>query len=123
MRKKTGVGPWEELRERENRECLGGMRNPHTAVKKMHRLREVGRHIREVIDEVLTEDCSLLGIVDKLRTDGVNSPEEVDEVISTSVQTAAERVAKKLGNPSAHAKKPPKDWRTDLIRQINQGAR
>merc|ERR1711951_142598 len=94
------------------------MRNPHMAVKKMHRLREVGRHIREVIDEVLTEDRSLLGIVDKLRTDGVNSPEEVDEVISTSVQTAAERVAKKLGDLNAHKRKSPKEWRTDLIRLI-----
>ena len=45
-----------EKRERENHECVGGLRNPRTAVKKSSKLRSTGNRIRTVIDLWMTDE-------------------------------------------------------------------
>ena len=53
-----------QKRERENHECVGGLRNPRAAVKRSSKLRATGSRIRSVIDEWLTDE-----VVSQLNTD------------------------------------------------------
>ena len=47
----AGAETEKEIRARENRDCLGGMRSPWKAVRRMSWLRETGRLLRGTIEE------------------------------------------------------------------------
>ena len=43
----------EERRERENSECIGGLRSPWKSVQKLPKLRKVGRQLRRILEDFL----------------------------------------------------------------------
>ena len=53
-----------EALARANKSCIGGMRDPHKAMRKLPRVREVGRHLRNVVEKIIAGEPVLAGVME-----------------------------------------------------------
>ena len=105
-----------EVREKENEECLGGMRNPNKAVAGSKKWQEVGKKMSDVLDDVLKESPEFVKFVGELRKEKDAGSEVPTEQLDNVAAKAAERLARAC--EATGKKVSPRGWRTDLLRAI-----
>ena len=111
-----------QVREAENDQCVGGMRNPNSAVARNPQLQRIGSSVRRVLDEAVRDFPEILKLTRALKGD-VNA-EEIDELAGSckkAWKATAERLAASLGCKDWEHEGPT-GWRTNLLRAIVKAA-
>lgn len=112
-----------EVREEENEEAIGGMRNPNKAVARSAAWRRIGGKLRNILDESLDEcmDHPVYQLIQKLRSkESVDHP-DFQRYLADMGESTAAKIAKALNSPDA-LERGPSGWRWRLIETITNEA-
>ena len=108
-----------EIREEENEDAIGGMRNPNRAISRSAAWRRIGSKLRSVLDESLDQcmDHPVYQLLRKLRKkESVDSP-DFQKYLEDMGEATASKMAQALDLPDA-MEKGPSGWRWRLIQAI-----
>ena len=108
-----------ETREKENDECMGGMRNPHIAVSRLPALRDAGARMSRVLDDVLRNSPEVLSAVESLGAEmDAEQAAHPAAVMQAAGATAAGKLAKLLQCPQGAEVLGPTGWRWKLLQAM-----
>ena len=111
-----------QVRENENQNCIGGMRNPRHAIERMHKWQAWGQVAREALDEALSLSPGFLKVVGRLGAD--MAPAEAAaaaKVLKEGGRLAAKLLIKKMSLPSELLEDVgPTGWRWQLMQEIGK---
>ena len=85
-------------RAQENLDCIGGMRSPWRAVRRLPSLRWTAAKVRKVLEQEFEVDGSLVGVVDLLGKDVVKGSEEY-EWLNAKAKILSDKLVKALDGP------------------------
>ena len=107
-----------EVREEENEEAIGGMRNPNKAVAHLRGWRQLGNCLRRILDDAMVECPTIEELIDKLRR-GEHPEEDICflETLKAAAESTAFKLADYFGVPSA-TEVGPSGWRWKLLELI-----
>ncbi|CAK0809933.1 unnamed protein product, partial [Prorocentrum cordatum] len=108
--------PAKHVRERENRECIGGMRDPARAVARMPLLQEAGRRVRGALECFLEKHC---WVVRALLEGGADGWRRVEARVGQELAVA---LGEALGAEST-GRSRRSAWRPGLVRAFVRAAR
>ena len=97
-----------EVRERENTDAIGGMRNPAASVSRLPRLRLAGRRVHDVIDKFIADHTEILEDVQESIVAGK------DLIGEQRVEELAKLVGAALGAPH-HRRGHTSVWRPGIV--------
>ena len=97
-----------ERRERENNECIGGLRSPWKSVQKLPKLREVGRQLRRILEDFLDAHPKFENM-----PQGGQQAEELEE--AQEVEELRRIIAEVLGTEDSRACDNGSPWRAGLL--------
>ena len=98
----------EERRERENNECIGGLRSPWKSVQKLPKLREVGRQLRRILEDFLDAHPKFENM-----PQGGQQAEELEK--AQEVEELRRIIAEVLGTEDARACDNGSPWRAGIV--------
>lgn len=92
-----------DIREAENRECLGGLRNLRESLARLPGWVEVGAQIRDVADNVARRMPALLHVLQRLATDPTAASELEGPLLEAGADVAGELAEKWQLQPEARS--------------------
>ena len=104
-----GLETASERRERENAECVGGLRNPNSAVAKNPTLRALGDRLRKTMRQVIGQYPRLIKVATQLGKKGYLGPPQED------IRLVREAFAHEFGLPDVEYP-PPKVGKASPLR-------
>ena len=111
-----------ERRAQENADCIGGMRSPWKAVRKLPRVARTSAVVRGMLEDELDANPKLLEVVDLLGKD-VDDSGGVRDWLVDNAQNLGKKLVEVLGG--AHVSRDPRIggvWNVDLVSAYMQAA-
>ena len=105
------------IREIENDKALGGMRNPHRAVEKQPKARELGKVIRQLLERIVNKWPEITSTAMAILEGNEAKPWS-----TTLTQLARRLTLKVMDKPSNCRRRPPRPTHPCLPRLSNNGA-
>ena len=111
------------VREIENEECVGGMRNPNRAVARSKPWQVLGGTLRKLADEALDDDDTIPQLLRKLRA-GENLEEQplFMQCVEASGEGLAASMCRSFNLGKEGMATGPSGWRWKLMQRITQEA-
>ena len=106
----------QEIRSRENRQCIGGMRNPRQACRKLPKLRSAGRKVRKCIESFMAEENSVIDLLSLLGSSELeDSSSELSKRLSALREKLAGRILNAFGRSASSRRAAPCTiWNAEL---------
>ena len=112
----TATETHRERRERENRECLGGLRSPWRAIRRMTHAHATGRAVHDFFDAIFDHDKYWEGLVDQLGSAG-KTQDQLEGIprLSDKVESLRSKLLTFLGATSCRPSHPCTLWSAPLV--------
>ena len=104
-----------ERRAQENADCIGGLRSPWKAVRKLPRLSKAAEVVRRALDREFTRDPKMVEVVDWLGQD-VKEGSEERKWLDEKIDSLGEKLLASLGG--SRGERDPRiggSWNADLV--------